>query len=181
MPCSWRGAIRDNIAYRLPDAALNDVRASRTSGTGARVHRRAAERLRHGPWRTRGQNLSGGQKQRLAIARAFLKNAPILVLDEPTSALDVYTEDALLHALKRLMKGRTTFIIAHRLSTAHLASRILVVDKGRILEQGTDEELLKRDSYTAASIATRGEGSDWNTRTNTQRLRPSSPLPLPRT
>ena len=138
----------DSRQHRLWASRRGDERCSRggTARTSGRVHRRAAGRVRHDRRRARRQNL-GGQKQRLAIARAFLKDAPILVLDEPTSALDAHTEAALLQSLERLMKGRTTFIIAHRLSTAHLASRILVVDKGRILEQGTHEELLNRDSY----------------------------------
>lgn len=90
----------------------------------------------------RGATLSGGEKQRLSIARAFLKNAPILVLDEPTSALDARTEALLLDALERLMAGRTTFIIAHRLSTIRNADQILVVDGGRIVEQGRHDQLL---------------------------------------
>jgi ABC-type multidrug transport system ATPase subunit len=91
----------------------------------------------------RGATLSGGEKQRLAIARAILKNAPILILDEPTSALDARTETLLLEALERLMAGRTTFIIAHRLSTIRNANRILVLEGGRIIEQGRHEDLLK--------------------------------------
>jgi ABC-type multidrug transport system fused ATPase/permease subunit len=94
-------------------------------------------------------NLSGGQRQRLSIARAFLKNAPILVLDEPTSALDVHTEEALLEALRELMKGRTTFVIAHRLSTVRQADLVVVLENGHIIEQGSHEQLIKRDSVYA--------------------------------
>jgi ATP-binding cassette subfamily B protein/subfamily B ATP-binding cassette protein MsbA len=90
----------------------------------------------------RGATLSGGEKQRLSIARAFVKDAPILILDEPTSALDARTESMLLEALDRLMEGRTTFIIAHRLSTIRNADRILVIDQGRIVEQGRHAELM---------------------------------------
>jgi ATP-binding cassette subfamily B protein/subfamily B ATP-binding cassette protein MsbA len=90
----------------------------------------------------RGATLSGGEKQRLAIGRALLKDAPILILDEPTSALDARTEDLLLEALERLMKGRTTFIIAHRLSTIRRADSIVVIDEGEIVEMGTQRELL---------------------------------------
>jgi ABC-type multidrug transport system fused ATPase/permease subunit len=93
-----------------------------------------------------GVNLSGGQRQRLAIARAFLKDAPILILDEPTSALDAKTEAALLESLELLMRGRTTVIIAHRLSTLERADVIVVLDEGRIVEQGGRDELLSRDS-----------------------------------
>jgi ATP-binding cassette subfamily B protein/subfamily B ATP-binding cassette protein MsbA len=96
----------------------------------------------------RGATLSGGEKQRLAIARALLKDAPVLILDEPTSALDAQTEFLLLEALERLMAGRTTFIIAHRLSTVQRADRIVVLEGGRIVESGTHEALLNaRGSY----------------------------------
>ena len=89
-----------------------------------------------------GVMLSGGQRQRIAIARAVLKNAPILILDEATSALDTDSERHIQAALEQLMKGRTTFVIAHRLSTVEKADRILVLEKGLIVEQGTHEQLL---------------------------------------
>src|SRR5207247_973120 len=92
----------------------------------------------------RGVTLSGGERQRLSIARAILKDAPVLILDEPTSALDSQTEKLLLDALERLMANRTTFLIAHRLSTVRKAHRIVVLDQGRIVETGTHEELLRR-------------------------------------
>jgi ABC-type multidrug transport system fused ATPase/permease subunit len=85
--------------------------------------------------------LSGGERQRICIARAFLKNAPILVLDEPTSAIDSRTESVILDALDRLVAGRTTFMIAHRLSTVRNADLILVMDGGRIVERGRHDEL----------------------------------------
>ena len=94
----------------------------------------------------RGVNLSGGQRQRLSLARAFLKDAPILILDEPTSALDTQTEGALMESIHELMKGRTTFIIAHRLSTIRKADLILVMDGGRVVESGSHEVLMGRDS-----------------------------------
>src|SRR5205807_10526462 len=97
----------------------------------------------------RGATLSGGERQRLSIARALLKDAPILIIDEPTSALDAETEALLLEALERLMKGRTALIVAHRLSTIRNASRTVVMKEGRIAEQGTHEDLLDRGGLYA--------------------------------
>jgi ATP-binding cassette subfamily B protein/subfamily B ATP-binding cassette protein MsbA len=93
----------------------------------------------------RGATFSGGERQRVAIARALLKDAPVLILDEPTSSLDARTELLLLEALERLMVGRTTLIIAHRLSTIRHADRIIVLDHGRIAEQGTPHQLLTQN------------------------------------
>jgi subfamily B ATP-binding cassette protein MsbA len=92
-----------------------------------------------------GVRLSGGQRQRICIARALLKNAPILILDEATSSLDSESEQEVQRALENLMRGRTTFVIAHRLSTVQSADRILVVAGGRIVEQGTHGGLLARN------------------------------------
>ena len=92
----------------------------------------------------RGIKLSGGQRQRIAIARAVLKDAPILVLDEATSALDAESEHLVKEALERLMEGRTTIVIAHRLSTVVNADRVVVLDRGRVVEQGRHAELMSR-------------------------------------
>jgi ABC-type multidrug transport system fused ATPase/permease subunit len=92
----------------------------------------------------RGAKLSGGERQRISVARAFLKDAPILLLDEPTSSIDSRTESVILDALDRLMDGRTTFMVAHRLSTIRNADQILVLNHGRIAESGTHEELLEQ-------------------------------------
>jgi len=106
----------------------------------------------------RGANLSGGQRQRLAIARALLKDPPVLILDEATSALDAATEARVQKALRRLMAGRTTFIIAHRLSTVREADEILVFDAGRIVERGTFAELVARDGPFAELVRTQLAG-----------------------
>jgi ABC-type multidrug transport system fused ATPase/permease subunit len=92
----------------------------------------------------RGVRLSEGQKQRVAIARALLRDPQVLILDEPTSALDARSEHALQRALEKLMRGRTTFVVAHRLATIRRADRILVLDEGRVVEAGTHAELLAR-------------------------------------
>jgi ATP-binding cassette subfamily C protein CydCD len=100
----------------------------------------------------RGAQLSGGQRQRVAIARAFLKQAPILILDEATSHLDAVNESAVLESLDRLMRGRTTVVIAHRLSTVRSADQILVLDHGRVIESGTHPVLLARGGLYARLV-----------------------------
>ena len=100
----------------------------------------------------RGTKLSGGQRQRLSIARAVLKNPDILILDEATSALDTESEKLVQDALNNLLKGRTSVVIAHRLSTIHNADQIIVVDHGRIAEQGTHAELMERNGIYAKLI-----------------------------
>ena len=92
----------------------------------------------------RGVKLSGGERQRLSLARVFLANPPILILDESTSALDSETESKVQEALREVMKGRTTIVIAHRLSTVYMADTIVVLDGGKIVEKGTHDELLRK-------------------------------------
>ncbi len=141
--------VADNIAYGKPDARREEIIEAATAANADGFIRR----LPNGYDTVvgeRGATLSGGEKQRLAIARAFVKNAPILILDEPTSALDARTESALLNALDRLMQGRTTFIIAHRLSTIRRADRILVIDQGTLVEHGRHPELMAQDGLYAS-------------------------------
>lgn len=137
----FHGTIRENIAYGQGDAPQEAVEAA---ARAANAHAFIQE-LPEG-YETivaeRGATLSGGQRQRIAIARAMLRDAPILILDEPTSGLDTEAETLVMEALQRLMTGRTTFIIAHRLSTIRRVDRILVLERGRLVEAGTHEELL---------------------------------------
>jgi ATP-binding cassette subfamily B protein/subfamily B ATP-binding cassette protein MsbA len=147
-PVLFGATIGENIAYGRPGATFEEIRmAARAAGAHDFI-----TALPHG-YQTaigeRGAMLSGGQRQRLSIARAFLKDAPILILDEPTSALDAETEAMLLGTLRRLMHGRTTLIIAHRLSTVRDADRIVVLADGRIVESGTQADLLARSSVYA--------------------------------
>ncbi|MBI3016365.1 MAG: ATP-binding cassette domain-containing protein [Candidatus Tectomicrobia bacterium] len=139
----FNDTVRNNIAYARPDAAFEEiVEAARAAyahefilglaeGYGTVIGER-------------GVKLSGGERQRLAIARALLKDAPILILDEATSSLDSESEKIVQVALSNLMKSRTTFVIAHRLSTIKNADRIIVLDRGTIVEQGSHQELIKR-------------------------------------
>jgi ATP-binding cassette subfamily B protein len=106
----------------------------------------------------RGIKLSGGQRQRIAIARAMLKNAPILILDEATSSLDSVTEKLIQESLHLLMQGRTTIVVAHRLSTLSDLDRIIVFDKGMIVEDGTQEQLLNMNGHFAKLWAMQTEG-----------------------
>jgi len=131
-----------NIAYGRPDATREEIVAAAVAANADEFIRRLPEGY-DTVIGERGATLSGGERQRIAIARALLKDAPILVLDEPTSALDANTETLLLQALRRLMVGRTTFIIAHRLSTIRDANRIVVIDHGRIVESGSHDELIE--------------------------------------
>ena len=134
--------IRDNIAYGMPEAGEEEIIAA-AKAANAHDFIMRTPRGYDTEVGERGATLSGGEKQRLSIARAFLKNAPVLILDEPTSALDARTESSLLEALERLMKGRVTFIIAHRLSTTRNATQIIVLHHGEVIERGSHEELLE--------------------------------------
>jgi len=144
-------SIAENIAYGRPDATREEIKAAARAANADAFIRRLPEGY-DTVVGERGATLSGGEKQRLSIARAFLKDAPILVLDEPTSALDAKTERMLLDALERLMAGRVTFIIAHRLSTIRHADQILVIQEGEIVERGSHAALMKMPDGVYAGL-----------------------------
>ena len=140
-PLLFSGSIAGNIRYGRLEASDEEIieaaRAANAHDFIMRLPQQYQTELGE-----RGAKLSGGERQRICVARAFLKDAPILILDEPTSAIDSRTESVILEALDRLMVGRTSFMIAHRLSTIHHADLILVLDQGQLVQKGTHEELL---------------------------------------
>jgi ATP-binding cassette subfamily B protein len=156
-PVLFSTSIGENIAYARPDASEREVIEA---AAAANAHE-FVSRLPQG-YQTlvgeRGARLSGGERQRIAIARAFLKNAPVLILDEPTSSVDTETEAGILESMERLMRSRTTFIIAHRLTTLRWADLILVLKDGRIAEAGSHAELVARGQLYASLH--RGRGHD---------------------
>lgn len=151
-PILFHRTLRENISYGRPGASLEEVIEA-----AKRAH---ADEFIHGLKEgydtlvgERGVKLSGGERQRVALARAFLADCPILILDEATSSLDSHTEAFIQASIQELMKGRTTVVIAHRLSTIRKVDRILVFDKGHIIEQGTHEELMDKDSHYRSLVA----------------------------
>jgi ATP-binding cassette subfamily B protein len=144
----FAGTIRENIAFGKPDASIEDIEA-------AAIAAAAHEEIIAFPdgYNThvgeRGTTLSGGQKQRIAIARALLLNPRILILDDSTSSVDLVTEEKIQQALDSLMEGRTSFVIAQRISTVMNADQILVLDKGQIAASGNHEELLETSEIYA--------------------------------
>lgn len=161
-PLLFEGSVFDNIAYGQPEASETEVLAAARyalvddfvrhlpDGYATRVSERAA-------------SLSGGERQRISIARALVRNAPIVILDEPTSALDPQAEILLIQALRNLMAGRTTFVIAHRMSTISGATQVLVLDRGRVVERGTHEELMRMRMglYRSFLEAQLGQAVSW--------------------
>jgi ATP-binding cassette subfamily B protein len=150
-PILFHRSLAENIAYARPSATQAEIEhAAKLANAHAFV-----ERLPKG-YATlvgeRGVKLSGGERQRIALARAFLADAPILILDEATSSLDSESEALIQEAMERLMVGRTTIVIAHRLSTVRAMDRILVFDKGEIVEEGNHAALVRRESGIYKSL-----------------------------
>jgi ATP-binding cassette subfamily B protein len=141
-PLLFNRSIAENLQVGNPDATEGDIRQAIERAQAAEFIESHEGGL-NAIVGERGRALSGGERQRLSIARALLKNPPILILDEATSALDAATETKVTAALNEVMKGRTTFVIAHRLATVRNATRILVFDRGRIVESGTFDELVR--------------------------------------
>ena len=145
-PILLRRTIRENIAYGKPQASMQEiVEAAQTAQAHDFILKLPQGYETH--LDERGNNLSGGQKQRISLARAFLRNAPILILDEPVTGLDALTEAQLHDPLNLLMQGKTTFIVAHRLPTIEKAELILVIEDGQVVEQGTHAELLAHSGF----------------------------------
>jgi subfamily B ATP-binding cassette protein MsbA len=147
-PALFSGSIRENIAYARPNASDDEVESA-ARAANAHEFIMALPNQYNTVVGERGVKLSGGQRQRIAIARAVLKNPVVLVLDEATSSLDNESERLVENALEKLLVGRTTLIIAHRLSTVQRADRLVVIDKGRIVEEGTHAELLRKNGVYA--------------------------------
>jgi len=139
----FAGSFYDNIAYAKPNATYEEVIAAARAANAHDFIVKSADGyntlIGEG-----GESISGGERQRISIARAIIKNPDILILDEATSSLDVETEAAIQESLDRLIEGRTTIAIAHRLSTLRNADRLIVLDKGGVAEIGTHAELLKK-------------------------------------
>jgi ATP-binding cassette subfamily B protein len=172
-PFLFSVSIRDNITYGRPDATEAEIQAA-AEAAGADEFIRELPEGYDTVVGERGYTLSGGQRQRVAIARSLLVNPPILVLDDATSAIDVQVEQRIHEALRDLMRNRTTLIVAHRLSTINLADRVVLLDRGTIVAEGTHAELLAttplyvevlaRNEADSPAGAGRSQGSAWEAR-----------------
>jgi ABC-type multidrug transport system fused ATPase/permease subunit len=158
-PVLFQSSVADNLRFARPEASFEELReAARRAEAEAFILE-----LPRGYDSVLGQDgltLSGGQRQRLSLARALLREAPIVILDEPTSALDVSTEALVWRNVEQLLRGRTAIVIAHRLSTARMADVIVVMEKGRIVEQGGHQELLARRGAYASLWEKAGGGRE---------------------
>jgi ATP-binding cassette subfamily B protein len=156
-PLLFNDTIRANIAYGRPEASIAEIEAAARAAHAHEFIMRMPERY-DSLAGERGTLLSVGERQRITIARALLKNPRILVLDEATSALDAESEEAVQNALEALMKGRTTFVIAHRLSTVVHADRIIVLKEGHVIESGNHPELMRLNGYYASLVRRQQRG-----------------------
>lgn len=146
-PVLFTGTVRENITYGLEHVSEEQIAQAVEAANLSEVVKRLPQGL-DTMIEEHGANLSGGQRQRISIARALIRNPQVIILDEATSALDSISESEIQEALERLTKGRTTFIVAHRLSTVRGADRILVIGQGRIREQGSYQELMaKKENF----------------------------------
>jgi ATP-binding cassette subfamily B protein len=156
-PLLFNDTIKANIAYGRPEASSEEIEAAAKAAYAHDFIQRLPEGYdtRVGE---RGSLLSVGERQRITIARALLKNPPILILDEATSALDAESEEAVQNAIDALMAGRTTFVIAHRLTTVVNADRIVVLKEGRIIESGRHTDLMRQNGYYASLVKRQHRG-----------------------
>ncbi len=169
-------SVRDNIAFGRPSASREEIEAA-ARAANADQFIRALPQGYDTLVGERAVKLSGGERQRIAIARALLRDAPILILDEATSALDAENEEQVQRALEQLTKGRTTFVIAHRLSTITQADRIIVVKDGGIHESGSHAELMRRGGYYAALLEKQASAFSSGRKKNQRRRRRTSRAP----
>jgi ATP-binding cassette subfamily B protein/subfamily B ATP-binding cassette protein MsbA len=153
-------SVADNIAYGRPGATREEIVAAAVAAN-ADGFIRALPQGYDTVIGERGASLSGGERHRMAIARAILKDAPILILDEPTASLDAQTEASVMGALERLTRGRTTIVIAHRLSTVRRADAVVAMERGRVVQFGPHEELIKREGlYRRLNLLQFGLGQE---------------------
>jgi len=151
--------LKENLTYDDPNRALNEIWAAANSADLKQTIEDFPEKLETLVGE-RGVTLSGGQKQRATLARGLIRNAPVLILDDCFSAVDTETEEHILSELKRLRKNQTTLLVSHRVSTTRHADRIIVMDNGNIIEQGTHESLLTMKGYYAELERIQREGGE---------------------